>query len=581
MKKYLTLLLILLLVIPAVSVRFVGHEKRDFFTYDEFCFYAASDAVPIIKELLADFPAIIKKGTLYSGYIAKIADYTVAAGTLFPTYLFLAMISSSMFGIRPEAAFYMNAAFGVLTLPVFFLLCKKLFSTRAALFSTFIMAFSPTHIFYSRSGLACAMALFFLVCAFYFYVKSGEGAANKRNRIATGIFLGLSATSHPVYLFFPIVFFILEVYKLAFEKDKLRWLVLNFYSFMSFFFVIALWEAPHFAAYLDFAIKGKTSFFKNYFLSSVPLNNMNSYLHSFLYGLGAARDIYTRQAKSPLDRYYFFEYLRLAEGIAFIYVMAVSLGFLVYRFIRTRDHKPLLIISWAVLPFLFYSRAHFILQARHYFCLMPALFIAIGYFLDSLLKSGRNKMLALIFITLYLADFAVNSAINTGKIIKRGPRLKPIVDYIQKNGLDDIIANSTALHFDRAKYYTIVNLPGFVTSIKTDAGPGCRSLVAIKSKRYLKKIVMPKVWLNWDNDLRPLYEKGYLRYCITNMNESGLLPSRLFAKAKPLAYVDDPHFVYPPGIYDSRGYAESQMYLKNKARRYIGLYDLRDIYGER
>ena len=56
-----------------------------------------------------------------------------------------------------------SAIFGIATLPVFYILARELTSSRVALVSTFVLAVSPFHIWYSQEGRMYAQLLFFSV----------------------------------------------------------------------------------------------------------------------------------------------------------------------------------------------------------------------------------------------------------------------------------------------------------------------------------------------------------------------------------------------------------------------------------
>ena len=63
-----------------------------------------------------------------------------------------------------ESEFFLrlpSALFGVASLPVFYLLARELTSRRVALLSTFVLAVSPFHVWYSQEGRMYAQVLFF------------------------------------------------------------------------------------------------------------------------------------------------------------------------------------------------------------------------------------------------------------------------------------------------------------------------------------------------------------------------------------------------------------------------------------
>jgi mannosyltransferase len=105
--------------------------------------------------------------------------------------------------VRPFAALdefglrLLPAIFGVLAIPTFYFVSRRLVGIRAALFGTLLLTFSPLHIFYSQ--FARYWSLVFLLSAVYpyaIYVGIREG---NRRALALGILTGvLAVLAHPV-----------------------------------------------------------------------------------------------------------------------------------------------------------------------------------------------------------------------------------------------------------------------------------------------------------------------------------------------------------------------------------------------
>lgn len=84
-----------------------------------------------------------------------------------PIYTYLIVPLIPIFGLTPFSVRFPSAFFGVLTLPIFFLLVKRLspekYRLKLALISTFFLSISPWHIQYSRTAYETNIALFFLI----------------------------------------------------------------------------------------------------------------------------------------------------------------------------------------------------------------------------------------------------------------------------------------------------------------------------------------------------------------------------------------------------------------------------------
>jgi hypothetical protein len=96
------------------------------------------------------------------------------------------------FGLR-----LLPAIFGLVTVPVFYLVCRRLAGTRAAICSAFLVAVSPLQIMYSQ--LARYWSLVFLLCAIYpFAIYVGVRERNRRWLIAGLMTAALALLAHPV-----------------------------------------------------------------------------------------------------------------------------------------------------------------------------------------------------------------------------------------------------------------------------------------------------------------------------------------------------------------------------------------------
>jgi|GEM_PF-514943 len=125
--------------------------------------------------------------------------------------LFSVPFDYSVVGIR-----LFSAIFGILCVFAVYLFAKELFGKRAALFASLIAALSPFAIQYSQEGRMYSMFAFFILMAGYFLVKSlraTEFTSYRVNRysILFGLFLGLSALTHYMGIFFAPIFYLVYV----------------------------------------------------------------------------------------------------------------------------------------------------------------------------------------------------------------------------------------------------------------------------------------------------------------------------------------------------------------------------------
>lgn len=106
-------------------------------------------------------------------------------------YLIGAFLPLNEFGLR-----VLPALFGVLGIPVFYLVARRLVGARAALFGAFLLATSGLHVYYSQ--FARYWTLVFMLCAVYPYaIYLGFRERNRRLLLLGIATAGLAVLAHP------------------------------------------------------------------------------------------------------------------------------------------------------------------------------------------------------------------------------------------------------------------------------------------------------------------------------------------------------------------------------------------------
>lgn len=125
-----------------------------------------------------------------------------------PLHTSIQAASSAVFGRNEWAIRLPEALLGTLTIPAAYLLTRKLFGRRAGAFATFALAVSWQAVLNSRSALAAADALFFLVAGtlVYLHARSDRDASVGLLSLS-GVLLGMAILCHPATIYFvlPIV----------------------------------------------------------------------------------------------------------------------------------------------------------------------------------------------------------------------------------------------------------------------------------------------------------------------------------------------------------------------------------------
>lgn len=103
-----------------------------------------------------------------------------------PVMMYLLVPSIAVFGLTEMAVRLPSAFAGILTVLIVFYLARDLFKSRTAgLLTSFLMAISPWHVYYSRLGWESNIGLMFFILGIWLFVKGME----------KGKFLSLSALS--------------------------------------------------------------------------------------------------------------------------------------------------------------------------------------------------------------------------------------------------------------------------------------------------------------------------------------------------------------------------------------------------
>jgi hypothetical protein len=99
-----------------------------------------------------------------------------------------------LFGVSVVSARAISVVLGLLTLPVFFDALRRAFGLRTALIGLLLLGLDHVSLLYSRLALMDTPAAFVLVCAFWLWVRSGEGESGRRGLLwlaLCGLTLGI------------------------------------------------------------------------------------------------------------------------------------------------------------------------------------------------------------------------------------------------------------------------------------------------------------------------------------------------------------------------------------------------------
>lgn len=161
--------------------------------------------------------SILKTGKDYLGQPWPVSFHSISDWRT-PLLLYAAVPFVAIFGLNEWGVRLPPAFFGIITLPLFFLLVRKLFKNDGlGLLATFFLSISMWHLQYSRTAFEVTQMLFLLVAGVYFFLK---GLEKWPYLVLAAVFLALTPYSYNTAKFF-LPFFGLALL-LIFKRDLLK-----------------------------------------------------------------------------------------------------------------------------------------------------------------------------------------------------------------------------------------------------------------------------------------------------------------------------------------------------------------------
>ncbi|MCM1025795.1 MAG: glycosyltransferase family 39 protein [Roseburia sp.] len=213
-------------------------QKKNYATLLFFVLMAIGIAARVIG--FGVVPGDLNQDEAYAGYEAySLLIYGMdSAGYRFPVYLYtwgsgmsalntyLMMPFIALFGPKIWVIRLPQLIIACLTLWVVYLLARRMFDERIALFTLFLLAICPWHITMSRWGLDANLAPGFLIFALYFYIR---GLENSKYLMLSSLMYGLSLYCYAtIWAIVPVLIAAEFLYGLYVKKLRLdRYVVLS------------------------------------------------------------------------------------------------------------------------------------------------------------------------------------------------------------------------------------------------------------------------------------------------------------------------------------------------------------------
>lgn len=393
---------------------FYNLDKRSLLDWDE-AYYLS-----IVKTWRSATDWIVYKFFNTNAISSGFSDYVMENGGAINTFAkdgFLAIVFlfSYFLGLHDVTILWVSGVFGILTVWLIYLIGKEIFGKAAGLLSCGILSLSVYHLHYSRSGFPQSTSVFFLYLALFLYIisyrRKYDIKTGGRLLFFSGISLGYAFTCHynllfmlPIFIFFEITNKFAYGNKVIFGDLAKRILLL----FLGIMIPISLWgglsELTRYILYLNPSYKeaiqgtlgiGKFATYFDRILDFLPLQFLKSTSKS---------DVISQV--SQFDLLFYIKILLEWEGSLIVSLLAIGLLYLIYRQIRFRNFYEFIILTFFLLPFLFWSLNSWQLS-RSFIMAIPAMTLIIGgslaQVLEGKIKKDGSKAFAIVIFLLFFA----------------------------------------------------------------------------------------------------------------------------------------------------------------------------------
>lgn len=169
--------------------------------------------------------SILETGLTQYGKFNVLAFGEFNGGTHPPLYTYVLIPLIRLFGLNIVVERMPAVIFGILTIPIFYYLIKRLsFSEPVALLGALLMTLNPWHIFISRQGLLESIAVFFVSLGVLLFLLGKE---RKYMYVWSAVSFGLSLHAYDAPKIFVLPFiFLLVIYQWRFFNESKKYLIL-------------------------------------------------------------------------------------------------------------------------------------------------------------------------------------------------------------------------------------------------------------------------------------------------------------------------------------------------------------------
>jgi len=166
-----------------------------------------------------DAYAVLHYGVEHNGVRLPVVFPQYGSGMSGAITAYLSMPFIAWFGLTEASTRMVNVVFGSLSIPILFLLIRKISDESTALFGAFLLAISPWHIMLSRWGLDCNLFPALFLIGVYLFVLAWE---RPRFLVASFAVFGLSLYAYGTAHFVVPIFLALSSAYLLWH-ERIRW----------------------------------------------------------------------------------------------------------------------------------------------------------------------------------------------------------------------------------------------------------------------------------------------------------------------------------------------------------------------
>jgi len=302
-------------------------------------------------------------------------------------WFYLTDIAHKILGVTAISTRFLSIFFGILIIPIVYLLGKEFYNKKVGLTAAFLLSISAFTLRYTLIEMDITAIFFVLVAMLFFIKKAKQG---KFSYLAA-LFLGIgSLVKSSAFFFIPA--FLIWFYVIQ-EKPRKKVFSKSKKSLIVFLIIAALMYTPILAHnYLLYKDKGIVDvYFSKYF-------NINREVYAYQAGVDVPfvlKDIFVGGPKM------LFDIIKMDPLIMLLGIFGI---FLMFRK-KDRANKSLLFLS-TIIPFLVLSIS--VLLQTHFVIIMPFMAIFAASSIEELTKKFSNKkilyliLLAIFIINLYL-----------------------------------------------------------------------------------------------------------------------------------------------------------------------------------